>query len=144
MFDLVTYDYFRLVDLFACVFTLQRTLLKTLAQYYATITDMVFGCVEKLLLKNFRLVYFCETLCHCLNVTGSPDFYDLAVLEEALKSIVNLTSRYVQVVLEKVWAMYFFQIKIPFTSSYHFQTLIGHNSTLLLNLMVSLRQVNCH
>lgn len=70
-------------------------LLKTIIQFYATITDVVFSfAVVKLPeVKKFRLSALCGALCQCLDVAGSPDYFDLSLLEEALKCIVNLTSR---------------------------------------------------
>ena len=72
-----------------------RTLLKTIIQFYTIITDVIFifSVVKPPEVKKFCLSALCGALCRCLDVAGSPDYYDLSVLEEALKCVVNLTSR---------------------------------------------------
>ena len=45
-------------------------------------------------LKGIHLGSLCEALCQCVQVAGSPDHHDLARMETALKSILNITSRY--------------------------------------------------
>lgn len=47
-------------------------------------------------LKGVHLVSLCEALCQCVEVAGSPDHHDLAIMETALSSIVNITSRYIR------------------------------------------------
>ena len=45
-------------------------------------------------LKGIHLGNLCESLCECVQVAGTPDHHDLAVMEITLKSILNITSRY--------------------------------------------------
>ena len=74
-----------------------RTLLQSIVQFFAAITDTVFGSglveeVEEL--RSIRLTCLCEALCLCVQVASSPDHHDLAIMETALSSIINIASRY--------------------------------------------------
>lgn len=72
-------------------------LLKAVIKFYTTLMDVIFsfGTVGPPEVKKFRLSSLCCALRQCLDVAGSPDYHDLSLLEEALKCIVNLTSRYI-------------------------------------------------
>ena len=48
-------------------------------------------------LKGIDLVSLCEALCECVQVEGSPDHHDLALMEGVLKSMLNVTSRYIYI-----------------------------------------------
>lgn len=76
-----------------------RTLLRVAIQFYATLTDVVFGfgLVGPPELKSVQFSSLCEALHQCLDVAGSPDYTDLALLEDALECLLNLSSRYMYV-----------------------------------------------
>ena len=71
--------------------------MKVLIQFYVTITDVVFSfcLLATREMKGIQLSCLCGALCRCMEVAGSPDYYDLALLELVLKCVVNISSRWV-------------------------------------------------
>lgn len=45
-------------------------------------------------MASFDPLALIETLCQCLDVAGSPNYYDLPVLENSLQCLLHLTARY--------------------------------------------------
>ena len=71
-------------------------------------TDVVFGygLVGVNELKGLHLDYLCEALCQCIEVAGSPDHYDLALMEATLRAVLNISSRYTQLARSVYVCMY--------------------------------------
>ena len=46
-------------------------------------------------MASFDPLALLETLCQCLDVAGSPNYYDLPVLENSLQCLLHLTARYI-------------------------------------------------
>ena len=46
-------------------------------------------------MASFDPLPLLETLCQCLDVAGSPNYYDLPVLENSLQCLLHLTARYI-------------------------------------------------
>ena len=42
-------------------------------------------------------LYLVETVCQCVQLAGSPDYYDLPLLEASLECLLHLSSWYVHV-----------------------------------------------
>ena len=66
-----------------------RSLQKTLLKFFVTLMERLAGGQA-----SFDPLALIETLCQCLDVAGSPNYYDLPVLENSLQCLLHLTARY--------------------------------------------------
>ena len=67
-----------------------RTLQKTLLQFYASLMGKIVRTDDVTGYNPLKLV---QTLCQCLDVAGSPNYYDLPLLESSLECLRHLTAR---------------------------------------------------
>lgn len=74
----------------ACARYLQKTLLKSLSSLTKRMAN------ERDSAGSFDPLALIEALCQCLDVAGSPNYYDLPILESSLECLLHLTARYVK------------------------------------------------
>lgn len=74
----------------ACARYLQKTLLKSLSSLTKRMAS------ERDSAGSFDPLALIEALCQCLDVAGSPSYYDLPILESSLECLLHLTVRCVK------------------------------------------------
>ena len=87
----------RATDVLLFLFDFIRSLQKSLLLFYAQLVSLLSLSASTLpcLLEKFDPVPLLMTLVQCLDVAGSPGYYDIPLLEISLQCLLHLTDRFV-------------------------------------------------
>lgn len=119
----------------------RRSLQKTLLKFFVTLMERLAGGQAPM--ASFDPLALIETLCQCLDVAGSPNYYDLPVLENSLQCLLHLTARYTS--LDQCLCLQY-TMPLSLLASISHSSCMSRISTpewmaLFMKLMTSLRQV---